>query len=386
MAADQKTKVILITEIISPYRIPVFNEIAKNPEIDLTVFFLAETEPDRSWRVEKEKIRFRYEVLPGVRIPLWGRFPVFFNPGMASRLKEKDPDIIICGGYHHPSSFLALRYAQKYKKWFLLWCESHAESIREKYFPFNFYRNRFIRACDGFIVPGRKSLDFIQSFGINGGKGWIAPNAVDNHLFSEGAEASREKAEANKKKRGFPSKVILYVGRLVDSKGIPVLLKAFHAISNRWNDVGLVLVGEGRDKKKYMNFCKLRCLENVFFEGFKQQQELPFYYALADLFVLPSLREEWGLVLNEAVASGLPLIATDVTGGAYDLIDEGKNGFRVPAGDVDLLQQRILTILNNPQLKSDMREYSKRKSEQFSPVRCAQGFANAILEARHPCS
>lgn len=383
MAADQKTKVVLITEIISPYRIPVFNEIAKNPEIDLTVFFLAETEPDRSWRVEKEKIRFRYEVLPGIRIPLRGRFPVFFNPGIVSRLKVNDPDVVISGGYHHPSCLLALSYARRHGKQFLLWCESHAESIREKYFPFNLYRNRFIRACDGFIVPGRKSLDFIQSFGINGRKGWIAPNAVDNNFFSNEVQASREKAEANKKKRGFPSKIILYVGRLVDSKGIPVLLKAFQAISNRWNDVGLVLVGEGRDKKKYMGFCKQHRLENVFFEGFKQQEELFFYYGLADLFVLPSLREEWGLVLNEAAASGLPLISTDVTGGAYDLIDEGKNGFRVPAGDVDLLQQRILTILNNPQLKSDMGEYSRRKSEQFSPARCAEGFANAILEARN---
>ena len=381
MAANQKTKVVLITEIVSPYRIPVFNEIAKNPEIDLKVFFLAETEPERLWRVETEKIRFPYKMIPGYRIPLPGRFPVFLNPSLGIALKEEDPEVVICGGYHHPSSLLALRYARKHRKRILLWCESHDQSIHLNAPPFSWYRNYFIRSCNGFLVPGKKSSDFIKSFGVNGRGIWQAPNAVDNDFFSSKAREYRLRADEEKERRGLPSKIILYVGRLVDSKGIGTLLEAFKGISNA-PDIGIILVGEGKDKIKYLNYCRKHRLKNVFFEGFKQQEELPLYYGIADLLVLPSYQEEWGLVLNEAAASGLPLIATNVSGGAHDLIEEEKNGFLVPPGDADLLGQKILILLNHPQLKASMGECSRRKVEQFSPARCAEGFANAIFEGR----
>lgn len=379
MGIQPKTKAIVITEIISPYRIPVFNEIAKDSRIEFKVLFLAETEPERSWRVEKEKIRFPYHLLPGVRIWLPDRFPVFFNPGIGPFLKRENPDLIICGGYHHPSSLLALRYAKGYGKRFILWCESHVGSVRLKGFPFDRYRSRFIRASDGFLVPGKKAFDFITSFGVNGKKTWTAPNAVDNNFFSHEAQTFRLQKQALKQKRKFPSKIILYVGRLSDSKGVSILLEAFRSLPKSL-EVGLILVGDGKDRGKYLKFCRRYGLKNVFFEGFKQQEELPFYYGLADLFVLPSLREEWGLVLNEALASGLPLIGTDVSGAAIELIEEGKNGFVVSGRNSEALKQRIFQILTDFKLQASMGNYSWKKSESFSPANCARGFIRAILD------
>ena len=372
-----------MTEVISPYRIPVLNEICKSEAIQFKVFFLAETVPERLWRVEKEKIQFNYTVLPGLRIPLPKQFPIFFNHTITKALKDEAPDIVICGGYHHPSCFLALRYAKRYGKRVLLWSESHEDSVRLKGFPFDWYRNRFIHSCDGFLIPGRKSFDFIQSFGINGKKVWTAPNAVNNEFFSTRSKLARSHAEANRIKKGFPRKVILYVGRLIDVKGIPILLKAFNDISKSIEEVGLVLVGEGRDRRKYEGFCKKQGLCNVFFEGFKQQEDLPFYYGLADVFVLPSLQEEWGLVLNEAAASGLPLIGTTVSGAAFDLIEDGKNGYCVPAGDAESLKTRIIQILTDSQLKIAMGRLSASKSQEFSPSRCAKGFFQAILNGEN---
>ena len=106
---------------------------------------------------------------------------------------------------------------------------------------------------------------------------------------------------------------------------------------------------------------------------------MSLYYGLADLFVLPSIREEWGLVLNEAAASGLPLIATETTGAAFDLIDEGKNGFCVPGGDHEALRNAILKVFGNSELRKSMGEYSRKKVEGFSPEKCAEGFIRAIL-------
>jgi len=362
-------KVILLTEVISPYRIPVFNEIAKCKQIEFKVFFLAETVSGRLWNVERENIRFDYRVLKGFKIPLPNRFPIFFNPGIGSILRKENPDLIICGGYHHPSFLLALYYAKKFRKRFILWCESHIKSVRLKNPLADFYRNKFMSASDGFIVPGRKSFDFIRRFEVNGKGIWIAPNAVNNDFFSRNGVTAKSR---------FPSQVILYVGRMVDSKGISVLLRAFQDISKS-SDVGLVLVGEGKDQRKYENFCQKHNLKNVFFEGFKQQDELAHYYGLADLFVLPSIQEEWGLVLNEAAAAGLPLIATEASGAAFDLIDEGRNGFRILVGNVVALREAILKVLSNLQLKKSMGEYSREKAADFSPQKCAEGFIHAIL-------
>ena len=368
-------KVVLITEIVSPYRIPVFNEIAKNDQIDFKVLLLSEGVPDRSWRIQKEKIKFQYQILGGIRIPLPNRFPIFFNPRIYSWLKAENPDLIICGGYHHPSDLLALRYAKKYGKRFILWCESHDGSVGLKGFPFNLYRNYFIHSSDAFLVPGKKSFKFIRGFGINGKTICVAPNAVDNNLFS----CPPDQIHLQKLRNKFPHHVILYVGRLVDLKGILTLLEAFRDVS-MVVEGGLVLVGEGKDRQKYQDFCSRSALKNVFFEGFKQQEELPYYYKTADLFVLPSYREEWGLVLNEAAASGLPLIATDASGAAFDLIDESKNGYRVPTGNVQALRAAILKILTDPGLKKSMGVYSRKKADEFSPKKCAEGFLQAIFD------
>ena len=191
-------KVILLTEVISPYRIPVFNEIAKYAQIEFKVFFLAETVSGRLWKIEREKIRFEYRVLQGFKIPLPNRFPIFFNPGIGSILRRENPDLIISGGYHHPSSLSALCYARKYQKRFILWCESHSESIRARSFPVDFYRKRFICPSDGFIVPGRKSFDFIRRFEVNGKGIWIAPNAVHNDFFSHYSVIARSQSEKHK--------------------------------------------------------------------------------------------------------------------------------------------------------------------------------------------
>lgn len=375
MASDGKKKIVLLTEIISPYRVPVFNELAAHPAIDLRVIFFAETERERSWRVPTEKIRFSYEVLPGVAFPLPGRFPVFLNPGLWAALRREAPEVLIAGGYHHPSCIIALRYARASRIPFILWSESHAQSTRLRGPLFDWYRRRFIAGSGGFIVPGTKSADFLRSLGADGARIWTAPNAVDNPAFSRATNASAGQARWRGR---FSKNVVLFVGRLVVSKGLRSLIEAVAEMS-KTEEVKLIVVGEGSARREYESLCARRGLAGtVFFEGFKQQEDLAFYYSMADVFVLPSLREEWGLVLNEAAAAGLPLVGSEAAGASWDLIEEGVNGFRVAAGDVPSLKERLQRILRDPKLKEAMGERSRRISERFSPAACASGFLAAI--------
>ncbi len=375
-----RRKVVILTEIISPYRIPVFNKIAEDERLDLKVIFFAEMTGERKWVIQREQLKFSYQVLPRIAFPLPDRFPLLLNPGVFLTLLRLNPDVIFCGGYHHPSFFLAAIYTKLFHRKFILWCESHEKSIRIRHPWAKFLRERMIHQSSAYIVPGTISAEFIHAFGVGGKKIYLAPNAVDNDFFESQAMKVRSRKEVLKKERSFPKHLILYTGRLLKSKGVGVLLDAFSKISSR-PDIGLILVGDGRDEDVFKRYCKEHRLERIFFEGFKQQGELPFYYGIADLFVMPSLRDEWGLVLNEAMASGLPVLAADQVGATYDLVQDGENGYRFHLEDSGKLADLMLRLVDDEPLRSRMGKRSLEIIANYSPARCAEGFIHASLEA-----
>jgi len=371
-----KAKVILLTEIISPYRIPVFNEIAQSLQDRFLVLFLGETEKRRRWKIYKEDIEFHYEILPHILWQKKGSNPYFFNPTILYKLIRHSPDVIITGGYQHPAYFLAMLYAKIFKKRIILWCESNKYDLR-LYHPWNeFYKRWFARNCDGYIVPGKASLEYLISLGANTEKIWEAPNAVDNDYFSRSCDKYRKDKEAFKLAKGYPKKLILYVGRLIEQKGISDLLKAFQILSHKQSDLGLLLIGSGEQEKQYMAYCRANNIKNVFFTGFVHQEELPAYYAISDIFVLPTHSDPWGLVLNEAMASKLPVISSEVAGAAYDLIKEGENGYTYQKGNIEELCEVIENVLNSNRDAMGIKSYEI--IQNFSPQKCAQGFIRAI--------
>lgn len=375
-----QTKIIIITETISPYRIPVFNEIAQSLKDRFMVLFLGETEKRRQWMIYKEKIKFRYEVLPGFLLQKKDSAPHFFNPTVFYKLMKYSPDIIIVGGYHHFAYFLAMLYARLFRRKIILWCESNRYEKRANY-PWNqAYKRWFVRNSTGHIVPGRASFEYILSQGAVKDKIWIAPNAVDNEYFTRAGDTYRETKEIFKQSKGYPNKLILYVGHLIEEKGIRDLLKAFQILSYEYTDLGLLLIGSGKENGYYKNFCKTNNLRNVFFAGFIYQEDLPIYYAVSDVFVLTTYSDAWGLVLNEAMASKLPVISSDASGAAYDLIEPGVNGYIFKKGDIEQLSGYLREILKDERKRMGMGEESLNIIQNYSPLRCAQGFIQAIRE------
>src|SRR5262249_31201776 len=174
-----KYRLAILTEIIAPYRVPVFNALAKISEIDLHVIFLAETDTSiRSWQVYSNEIRFSYEVLPSWRRRL-GRHNLLLNWNLALALDSAMPDVILCGGYNYLASWQALRWAKRNRLPFLLWSESTAHDQRNGYWLVEEMKQRFFRDCDGFVVPGKSSTEYARRFS-NANKVFVAPNAVDN--------------------------------------------------------------------------------------------------------------------------------------------------------------------------------------------------------------
>ncbi len=379
-------KLALLTEIISPYRIPVFNALARREGIDLHVIFLAETDAaQRQWLIYKNEIHFSYEVLPAWR-RRWRNWHVLLNRGMWRALSRFGPSSIVCGGYNHPAFWEALTWAQFHSTHFAAWIESTLKDQRPSRPLAPLVKRLFVRNCRAFVVPGKSSFEYVQSMGAPAEKIHTAPNAVDNQLFATLARSTRERDQQSRSELDLPSRYFLYAGRIIPEKGIFHLIEAYAQLPpDLRSQIGLVFVGEGSAKKELMECAAKIHPGSVIFPGFAQREQLASFYALAEVLVFPTLSDPWGLVVNEAMACGLPIISTDVAGCTADLVQHGQNGFVIAANHVDQLTEAMSAFARDQKLASRMGASSARLIESFSPESCAAGLAGAGTPS-HPKS
>jgi glycosyltransferase involved in cell wall biosynthesis len=143
-------------------------------------------------------------------------------------------------------------------------------------------------------------------------------------------------------------------------------------------DIALLIVGEGPERKSLEK--RAQNLPQVFFLGFRDWDDLPRFYAAADLFVLPSVREQWGLVVNEAMASGLPVVATRKVGAAQDLIIEGQSGYSVPENDAEALASAIDRACQSEERLRTMGERAQKLIEGWNYDATLSGFYQALSQ------
>lgn len=375
-------KTVILTEIIAPYRIPVFNALARHAGVDLHTIFLAETDSTlRQWRVYTDEIRFSYEVLPSLRCRL-GRKTVLINGGVWSALNKVHPEVIICGGYNYPASWEALVWARRYGAEFVLWSESNGRDARGGRAWTESLKSFFVSRCDRFVVPGKAAFEYLRSLGSPEASILTAPNAVDNSLFASGAEKSRRRATEFRENVKLPARFILFAGRLVPEKGVFDLLEAYAKLeSSMRREVGLVFAGDGVSREEMAREAKRISPGQVCFPGFSQREDLAGFYGLAEVLVLPTHSDTWGLVVNEAMACGLPIIVTSVAGCSADMVVDGWNGYVVPPRDPERLSAAISLLLQQPELRKKMSVRCLEQIRNYSPEACADGLAAAAISA-----
>ena len=374
-------RVAILTEIISPYRVPIFNALAEMSGVDLHVVFLAEEDPTLwRWRVPKEQIRFSYEVLPHWRRRVRG-YNVLLNRGMTAALRRAKPDVVVCGGYSYFAMWQAQQWARRRGLPVLLWSESNVQDRRRGTAPVEKLKRMFLKNCSGFVVPGKSAAAYLKTFGVPDSVIFTAPNAVDNDFFSKAAADARRQASAIRAERTLPERYFLYVGRMIPEKGVGVLLEAYARLDSRIREeTGLVLVGDGPCRAQYEQQAAKLGSGKVLFAGFQQREELAQYYALADSLVFPTFSDPWGLVVNEAMACGLPVIVSDVAGATADLVEDGWNGLVVAARDLDGLVSAMRQLgVDEPQRKS-MAQRSTERIAEYSAQRWATGFFHAVTQ------
>jgi glycosyltransferase involved in cell wall biosynthesis len=351
-------------------------------ELDLHVIFLAETDETlRHWRVYKNEICFSHQVLPSWR---WraGKSSFLLNRGLWAALNSLNPEVIICGGYAYAASWEALLWARRHGIEFVLWSESNRHDARGGRAAVEWLKGYFLRHCDRFVVPGKASFEYLRLLGCPPATILTAPNAVDNGLFATHADSTRSKATEFREKLRLPSRFILFVGRLVPEKGVFDLLAAYAKLESGLRlEVGLVFAGDGESGEELKQQAKRVIPGTVCFPGFAQRENLAGLYALAEVLVLPTHSDPWGLVVNEAMACGLPIIVSSVAGCAADLVEDGWNGYIVPPRDVEKLSMAIDSVVRQPELKQKMSAHSLERIRNYSPEACATGLAEAAISA-----
>ncbi len=373
-------RLVIVTEIIAPYRIPVFNALARQEGISLHVIFLAESDPAlRQWLVHKDEIRFSYRVLPSWRRRL-GRYNVLLNWGLAKALRRASPDAILCGGYNYVASWQSQLWARRHRVPFFLWVESTTRDLRRSYALVESLKTKFMRRCEGFVVPGKSSFEYLMNYGTPEEIIFTAPNAVDTEFFERRADAARKDAAMHRQALHLPSRYFLCVGRLVQEKGVFDLLQAYGTLAPELRaTIGLVFVGDGVARSELHERAAAITPGSVQFAGFMHREELASHYGLAEALVFPTHTDTWGLVVNEAMASGLPVISTNVAGCAADLVEDGWNGRIIPAADIGALASAMGQLVHGVELRALMGQRSRERIRGYSPEACAVGIARAVF-------
>jgi glycosyltransferase involved in cell wall biosynthesis len=361
-------RLALVTEIPAPFRIPLFNELAARVELD--VLFLSRSDPKRPYPVYEQEFAFDWSVLPGrdlLRTPRW----VVLNRGVAARLARSRPDALVVGGWNQPAFWASARWARRNGVPLLLWVESTSRDARTGFAGFERAKRRLLHSAARVVVPGAASLRYVVSLGYPERHVVVAPNAVDPAIFGTRVDELRARRDDVRRELGVDGCTFLYVGRLDPEKGVDVLLAAMARVP----DAKLAIVsGGGADE----GALRAQAPPNVRFAG---RVERPVeWYVAADAFVLPSRSDQWAMVLNEAAVAGLPIVASDAAGGTHDLVEDGVNGVRVPAGDVDALAAAIERVCGDEELRSRAGARSREIARGYTPELWAQAVAAGAAE------
>lgn len=246
-------------------------------------------------------------------------------------------------------------------------------------------KTKVLTLCSAALAGGSRHRDYLLELGLDRDRIFLGYDAVDNDHFEYGAQAARTNAGGVRAGLSLPEKYFLASARFLPKKNLVTLLRAYADYVRRspvpgWN---LVLLGDGPLRSQLLAECeRLRITGKVHFPGFVQYDELPMYYALAGAFVHASVSEPWGLVVNEAMASGLPLIVSKKCGCVPELLEEGRNGFSFSPEDVDELAALLLRMAAFSDAERELMARTSRKIiGSWSIERFANGLRDAVSAA-----
>ncbi len=292
------------------------------------------------------------------------------------------PDALAICGYDRWEMLTGMAWAKRFGRITVFMSESKVDDL-----PRNLLKEAMkaclVRRFDAALVGGTPHKDYVVSLGIQPNRVFTGYDVVDNNHYAQGAAKARAHAASLKSKLGLPRPYFLNVGRFIEKKNLFRLLEAYRIYRQDTHGVpwDLVLCGSGPLENSLR--AAAAELPGVHFPGFKQVDELTIYYGLASVFIMPSSHfEQWGLVVNEAMASGLPVLVSKACGCATDLVQAGLNGFTFDPYNVKRLA-RLMVKMSSSEVELDaMGNASRRIIADWTPEKFAENLFRAMETAK----
>lgn len=325
-----KVKILAFADFPSPYRVEVFKGLAK--EYDMLVVFdkMSDQNRNAAWFCKNTGLNSISLLEEAGRMQF------------EKELKQiKKYDLVLAYDYHIKNAIRLEIDCIKNKVPYIMNLDG---AFIRKNFIKNIIKRYLVTHAAGYFASGNHAAEYFKYFGADENKIYYHPFTslhADEVLKEPLSET--EKTRYKKKLGVDKSKMVLTIGQFIHRKGFDVLLEAWNKKLDE--SCSLVIVGGGEEENQYRQYIADHNLENVQLVGFKQKEEIFEYYKAADLFVLPTREDIWGLVINEAMACGLPVISTNMCLGAVELIENGINGYIVPVNNSNELTEAMKKLL-----------------------------------------
>jgi glycosyltransferase involved in cell wall biosynthesis len=370
--------VAVITGPPAPYREPVFAELARRPGLDVNVFHAATGHADLGWQAIKAPKRdyphvFLENFMPesGRRLPGVG----YLSFGLPAELSAFRPDYMIVYGYNQLSQWLAFRYAMTHEVPFALRSDSNVYLDRSETWQSSIRRrllHQLVRRAHAVLPVGSANRQYWQKYGAVDSQIFMAPYAIDNDKVNRlvGERPSRDPSAPLR---------LLYLGRLLQRKGVDLLLGAFNRLVATTSS-NLTIIGDGPERANLQSMQTASARQQTHWLGKLSNEEAMTAMRDADLFVLPSRYEPWGLVVNEAMAAGLAVVAHREVGAVIDLVEDTVHGWILPTLSVDTIYSALEEAARDREHLAQMGRMARARVREWSIQRTVDGMVAAIKD------
>ncbi|MFC5531539.1 glycosyltransferase family 4 protein [Cohnella yongneupensis] len=364
-------KVLYLTNIPSPYRVDFFNELGKYCELTVLYERSNASDRDKSWTSNKAS-HFTPVFMKGFKITQDSAI----CPSVIRWLRRDKYDAIVVGGYSTPTGMLAIRTLRARKIPFFL--NIDGGFIKQDGFLSSKIKKYFIGSATWWLSSGLETNKYLRHYGADPDHIHVYPftSLMESDIYPSGA-TDEERARLRSQLGIANEKVVLAVGQFIPRKGFDLLIDAWSSMPP---DYRLILVGSGPDENEYKKRIAELGLSNIRIEGFKSKEELRSYYRSADLFVMPTREDIWGLVVNEALSCGLPVVSTDKCIAALEFARKSEGIHIVPADDQAALARTIRYACEDDRLRHEFSSAALRVMDEHTIEAMAQKHVSIFKE------
>jgi glycosyltransferase involved in cell wall biosynthesis len=398
-ARPMATRIAVLNSHPIQYLAPLYAFLNADPGLEITALYLSNC----SIRGERDKgfgkeVRWDIDLLAGYRSVFVGKavdtnvpeggFLSLITPELWGELRSGRYDILWLNGHNYAANHVALAAAKSARMPVMMRSDTHLALERHglKAALRRPVLGAFYGLCDCFLAIGTANEAFYRAMGVHEEKIFRVPFAVDNDRFMSTARIGVEERRAVRRQFGIAedAPAILFASKFQKRQRPDDLIRAGAKLVSAGLRFHIIMIGMGEMDGELRSLVAELGLDNVVFAGFVNQSALPRVLSSGDVFVLPSEDEPWGLIVNEAMCAGLPVIVSNEVGCAADLVRQGGNGLTFRAGDIDGLAAALRPVLENAELRRRMSHASLTRISDWGYPHCLQGVRAAVsyLSAR----